>query len=114
MRAVETPEMRAEVRQAAANLIRERIPTWTVKGTHLTAYRDNEFWVVVDIQRDQERRTVELEVLRFFPEEGEPYWKARLLTLKRQQMRHDAGDAETLKQLNDALDEPEAAEDDRP
>ena len=110
----DTLEMRAEVRRAATALIQERTPEWAVKGTHLTVYSNNEFWAVVDIQRGQERRTVELEVLRLFPEEGEPYWKARLLTLKRRQMRHDAADAETLRRLNDSLDEDQAAEDDQP
>lgn len=101
-------EMRAAARKAATDFLRERTPEWTVKGIHLAAYRYNVFWAVIDARREQKRRVIELEVIRFFPENGEPYWGVNLLTNNRQRSIHDADDEEMRRQLNDALaaDEP--------
>lgn len=105
-----TAEGRARARQVAADFIRERLPKWTARGLHAEQYSNGVYRVSIDIARGARSEVLELTVRQYFPEEGEPYWKASLLTDTLRDALHDSADYETLKKLNEATSEPEPDE----
>ena len=98
-------EMRAEVRKTAADFIKANLPKWNIKGISAQSYENGVFWVDVDIESEGRQRTIGCYVQRFFPEAGEPYWKAMLLRGDLKQRLHSADDAARLRELNNLQDE---------
>jgi outer membrane biogenesis lipoprotein LolB len=86
------PEIRAQARQAATDYIRNNIPQWQVRGVNSKDYKYNEFEVDIDLKRDADEITLPLSVQKFFPEQGESYWRVKIL--------HSIGE----ELLNDELD----------
>ena len=68
------------------------------------SYESNVFWVDVDLENGQRKRILSLIVKRFFPESGEPYWKAFPIDRSHASQLHYAHDGETQRQLNEAND----------
>lgn len=100
-------ETRAEARQAAIKFATEHLPKWKIQGVQSEAYANGTYRVAVDIGLGKRRESLVLVVARFFPEEGEPYWQAHLLTNTLRDALHDTEDYERLKKLNEATEEPE-------
>jgi hypothetical protein len=107
------PEHRAEARHVAAEFVHERLPKWTLRGLHSEQYANGVYRVSADITLGPRSEMLQLEVQQYFPEEGEPYWKAGLLTETVKDALHDSADYEVLKKLNEATSEPEP-DDDQP
>ncbi len=99
--------VRVEARRTAAEFIASKLPTWKVKGLSSQIYHDNIVWVAVDIEKDGKGGVLNLSVRRFFPESGEPYWKASLLDKTLQQQLHAMADADLWKRLDDTKEELE-------
>jgi hypothetical protein len=102
-------QLRVEARVAAANFVKAKLPKWTIKGMSSNAYKWNVFWVDVDIERDTHGLVLNLQVEKFFPESGEAYWKAMPMKKALDDELHDINDADILKQLNDARQELDKA-----
>jgi hypothetical protein len=105
-----TPAGRAAARQAATDFVREHLPKWTIKGLHAEQYNSGAYRISVDIVRGARREVLDLAAQQFFPEEGEPYWKASLLTDTVRDALHDSADYDMLKRLNEATNDPEPAD----
>lgn len=103
-------EARAEARQVAADYLKQKLPTWAVKGIASTEYQAGIYWVAVDVTKGNRSVVISLAVRKFFPESGEPYWKAVPLHRTLAQQLHDLDDATTWERLNDALLENEELE----
>lgn len=95
-------ELQAQARSAATDFIKGKLPTAIVKGEWSQRYKNNVFWVDVDVEVSGKRAVVPLVLRKFFPEAGEPYWRAVLLSTdlrERQRLTHDE---EILRQLSEA------------
>ena len=99
--------VRKEARQAVTEFIASKLPAWKIKGMSSKVFEDNIVWVAVDIEKDGKGGVLNLAVRKFFPESGEPYWKAFLLDNTLKQQLHAMADAELWKKLNDAKQELE-------
>jgi hypothetical protein len=99
--------IRAEARQAVTEFLNNKLPAWKINGLSSTVFEDGVVWVAVDIERDGKGGVLNLAVRKFFPESGEPYWKAFLLDKSLKQQLHAVADAEVWKKLNDAKEEIE-------
>jgi len=73
-------ENRTGARIAATEYIKKKLPDWTIKGIASDKYYSWEYWVDVNIAKDDQEQIISLSVKKFFPESGEAYWKARPLT----------------------------------
>ena len=96
---------RSEARKVASEFITSKLPSWKVKGLSTLVSQDNIVWVAVDIEKDRKGRVLNLAVRRFFPQSGEPYWKAVLADKSLRAQLHDLADADVWRQLNEATDE---------
>jgi hypothetical protein len=94
----DSAEYRAQARQAAVDFLKGKLPKWSVKGTVLHLYWYNTYRVYLDIQQDKERRTLELFVTRFYPDNGEAYWKADTISQSIKDALHDEEDFKNLKE----------------
>lgn len=102
-------EQRAEARETAADFVRANLAGWEIKGVKSELLASS-YRVAVDLQRGDRRETLDLLVERFFPDEGEPYWKARLLTRSLSDALHYAADAAALKKLKETEGERDELE----
>src|SRR5688500_15623674 len=66
---------RAEARQAVADTVRSKLPTWFLKGMASEDYMNGVFWVSADIEKGGRNVVLNLVAQKFFPESGAPYWK---------------------------------------
>lgn len=98
---------RSEARNVASEFIASKLPSWKVKGLSTLVSQDNIVWVAVDIEKDGGGGVLNLAVRRFFPQSGEPYWKAFLSDKSLRAQLHDLADADLWRQLNDAKEELE-------
>jgi len=99
--------VRAEARHTASEFVASKLPTWKIKGLSSQIYQDNVVWVAVDIEKEGKGGILNIAVRRFFPESGEPYWKAFLLDKSLRQQLHDMADADLWKRLNETKEELE-------
>jgi hypothetical protein len=74
------------------------------------SYESNVFWVDVDLENGQRKRILSLIVKQFFPDTGQPYWKAFPLDRSHASRLHDARDADLKKQLKSVTEELEQHE----
>ncbi len=93
--------VRVEAREAGASFVREQLPRWDIKGIRSEPYDANVYGVSVDIQQGDKRETVDLYVEKYFPEQGEPYWKARIMSKALMDVLHESEDRKKLRQLNE-------------
>jgi len=109
------PEIsRSPVRDAATQFVKTELPTWTLKGISTEAYESNTFWADVDIESGKRNRILSLIVKRFYPDNGDPYWKAFPVSDSRASRIHAAHDAEIKRQLNDTTNELEEYKSEHP
>jgi len=99
----DTVENRMRARKVAVEFVKSKLPQWTVKGVSAQPYSSNVYKVFLDIESGQKRRTLDLVATQYFPESGDSYWKADILTKSAQDSLHDSEDADILKQLNERL-----------
>ncbi|HBB95591.1 MAG TPA: hypothetical protein DC054_09380 [Blastocatellia bacterium] len=97
---------RGPAREAASQFVKTELPQWTLKGISTEPYESNVFWVDVDIENGPRTRVLSLIVKRFYPENGEPYWKAFPLDKSHASQLHDAHDAEIKRQLDESGQTP--------
>jgi hypothetical protein len=72
----EDPEVtRKEARQKAIEYAQQNFPGWNVKGIISRSTFDKHYQVILDLEKGNQNKTVQLLLRRFFPEKGEPYWK---------------------------------------
>jgi hypothetical protein len=94
-------ESRAQARQAAIEFVKANLPKWIIKGVSSRQYQANIFWVDVDIERENQRLILSLNVQKFFPETGEAYWRAAVLTEDVKERLHKMNDADLIKRLEE-------------
>jgi hypothetical protein len=95
---------RAEARQAAVDLVKTQLSTWSIKGIASHEYKGQVYDVDVEIERKGKRLVLSFFVRKFFPESGEPYWQARLERGSLERRLEHIEDDGILKELNDAKD----------
>jgi hypothetical protein len=72
----EDPESaRQEARQKAIEYAQQNFAGWKVKGIISRQTFDKHYQVTLDLENGSQTKTVQLLLRRFFPENGEPYWK---------------------------------------
>lgn len=75
----DTPEHRAQVRQAVSEYVKAQMPGGSVRGVSSYACTGNIYFVGVDISSGRQQRTVNLLVRLFMPDDGKSYWKVEPL-----------------------------------
>jgi len=95
-------EFQSQARSAAVDFIKQKLPAAIVKGEWSQRYKNNVFWIDVDVEVNGQRVVVPLVLRKFFPETGEPYWRAVLLSTDLRERQRLTRDEEILKQLNEA------------
>ena len=97
----DSPVIRAEARQVGKEFVHGSLPGWEVKGVRSEPNNANVFKVAIDIERGKSRETVDLYVEKFFPDKGEPYWKARIMSKALMDVLHESEDIKRLRRLNE-------------
>lgn len=69
-------ETRQQARQKAVEYVRQNFPGWNIKGVISRRTFDENYQVTLDLEKGKQTKTVQLLLRLFFPENGEPYWKA--------------------------------------
>jgi len=70
------PELiRQEARQKAIEYAQHNFADWHVKGIISRQTFDRHYQVTLDLEKGSQTKTVQLLLRRFFPQNGEPYWK---------------------------------------
>jgi hypothetical protein len=92
-------EIRAQARHAAMDYIKTKLPMWNLKGLSSELYSDNTFWIVADIEEGKRNFVAVFSVRKFFPEQGEPYWKVIPLRNTMEDLQHALKDEQLLREL---------------
>jgi hypothetical protein len=98
-------KMRAEVREAVTEYVKNKLPRWTIKGLSTQPYQGNIFWVDVDLKNDNQVAVVSLSARKFFSDSGDSYWRVTLLDKALGDRLRDLDDTNLLKELNAAKSE---------
>lgn len=73
--AFELEYRRPEARQKAIDYVQQNFPDWHIKGIVSRLTFDKHYEITLDLEKDDQTRTVQLLLRLFFPERGEPYWR---------------------------------------
>jgi len=103
----EDPGDRAAARKAAAEFAAKLLPSWEVLGIHSRLLGKLEYRVMVDVEKGKRRETLDLTVVRFYPEDAEPYWKVRPMTISLDRALLESNEVERIRELNRLKSEPE-------
>lgn len=88
--------------EAAISYVKAKLPQWTIKGVASHSYRDNNFWIDIDIENQGRSAVITIYSQKFFPESGEPYWKIVPTNTTLPERLHDMQDTQILEQLRHA------------
>lgn len=93
---------RAAARQEAIRFVSALPAKWEVVGLHSEHYAANIYLVSVDVRSGAKTGLVEIVVMQFYPEDAEPYWKARPADRGTARLLHALDDIQNLRELNNA------------
>jgi hypothetical protein len=104
---------RTAARRAVKEFAGKLLPSWEVIGVHTQLVGKQEYRAMVDVEKGKRRETLDLFVVRFFPEDAEPYWNVRPMTTNLDRALRETEEIQRIKdlnKLNSALDEARSSQ----
>lgn len=91
---------RSEARKAAIEFLKRVAPNWKVKGLSSQPYDPNVFWISADLENGKATAVLLLVAKKFFPENGDPYWRVTAFSSDIDEQLHDLSDDAIQKSLD--------------